>query len=321
MTAGFLQLSGMVVDIVHRVDHLPKPGEEVEARDFMITPGGGFNAMVAARRLKAPTTYGGSLGTGVFADMAAHALTELNIPAAGKGRAATDQGSCVVLVHANGERSFITHHGAERHLTVEHLNALGAQQYAYALLSGYTLYKAESARVMVPWLSSLPRPPLLVFDPGPTVAEIAPDALQPALDRADWISANLHEAQYLTKASTAAEAAAQLSKGRTGALVRVGAEGCWLADGLGSRHIPGFAVNAIDSNGAGDTHAGACIAALMAAASPDQAATIANAAAALSTTKLGPATAPGWADIIALLEATGRSASLPATIETSNRGS
>jgi sugar/nucleoside kinase (ribokinase family) len=321
MSGGFLQLSGIVMDIVHRIDHLPQPGEEVEARDFMITPGGGFNAMVAARRLNAPVTYGGTLGTGNFAAMAAHALAELNIPTAATMRATADQGSCVVLVHPNGERSFITHHGAERQLSTAHLDALDAPRYAYALLSGYTLYKAESARVMVPWLSSLPRPPLLVFDPGPTIPDIPLDALRPALARADWISANLAEAQFLTNTGNAAEAAEQLSKGRSGALVRVGAQGCWMADGSGPRHIPGFAVKAIDSNGAGDTHTGAFIAALMAAASPDQAATVANAAAALSTTKLGPATAPGWADIIALLEATGRSASLPAAIGTSNRGS
>ena len=50
MSGGLLQLSGVVVDLVHQVDHLPAPGEEVETPTFQMTAGGGFNAMAAARR-------------------------------------------------------------------------------------------------------------------------------------------------------------------------------------------------------------------------------------------------------------------------------
>ena len=52
--------------------------------------------------------------------------------------------------------------------------------------------------------------------------------------------------------------------------------GCWLAASDGVRHVVGFKVDAIDSNGAGDTHDGAFIAALLAGAGPTDAATIAN---------------------------------------------
>ncbi|HEX9518227.1 MAG TPA: PfkB family carbohydrate kinase, partial [Streptosporangiaceae bacterium] len=48
----------------------------------------------------------------------------------------------------------------------------------------------------------------------------------------------------------------------------------------------------VDTNGAGDTHSGAFIAALAAGAAEIAAARSANAAAALSVTRRGPATAP-----------------------------
>jgi sugar/nucleoside kinase (ribokinase family) len=51
-------------------------------------------------------------------------------------------------------------------------------------------------------------------------------------------------------------------------------------------------VRAIDANGAGDTHAGVFIAALARGTAPPAAARRANAAAALSVTRPGPATAP-----------------------------
>ena len=62
MSGSLLQLSGIVVDLVHRVDHLPAPGEEVETSEFRMTAGGGFNAMAAARRMGVHVSYGGMLG-------------------------------------------------------------------------------------------------------------------------------------------------------------------------------------------------------------------------------------------------------------------
>jgi sugar/nucleoside kinase (ribokinase family) len=69
------------------------------------------------------------------------------------------------------------------------------------------------------------------------------------------------------------------------------------AAGAGPVHVPGFAVTAIDTNGAGDTHTGTFIAALARGADVRSAARIANAAAAFSVTRRGPATAPTEAEL------------------------
>jgi sugar/nucleoside kinase (ribokinase family) len=76
-------------------------------------------------------------------------------------------------------------------------------------------------------------------------------------------------------------------------LVRTGPGGCLIArPGAGVVAVPGFAVDVVDTNGAGDAHSGAFIAALAAGAADTAAARRANAAAALSVTRRGPATAP-----------------------------
>lgn len=293
MSEGLLQLSGIVVDMVHRVDHLPAPGEEVETDDVIMTAGGGFNAMLAAKRQGASVTYGGTLGTGPFADLVARRLDAEGIAAAVTTRASRDQGTCCVIVDGKGERSFISCHGAERQVTAAHLAALETEAYDWALLTGYSLYKAESAAAFVPWLAGLRPPPALLFDPGPIVADIPKPALEVVMKRAQWVSANGSEARVLTGEDAPAKAAEILARGRDGALVRMGAEGCWLAFGGEVHHIAGFTVDAIDTNGAGDTHDGAFVAALIAGHAPVEAATLANAAAALSTTRVGPATSPG----------------------------
>ena len=96
MTGGLLQLSGIVIDLVHRIDHLPAPGEEVETSEFMMTAGGGFNAMAAARRMGAQVTYGGMMGEGPLAEIARHRLSEEGIAIATTQRAAIDQGKAVI---------------------------------------------------------------------------------------------------------------------------------------------------------------------------------------------------------------------------------
>jgi sugar/nucleoside kinase (ribokinase family) len=65
--------------------------------------------------------------------------------------------------------------------------------------------------------------------------------------------------------------------------------------------VPGFKVEAVDSNGAGDAHAGVFVAGLARGLSAVEAARRANAAAALAVTRWGPATSPGTAEVDALV--------------------
>ena len=67
---------------------------------------------------------------------------------------------------------------------------------------------------------------------------------------------------------------------------------CWLFPQRTPSRCPASTVTELDSNGAGDTHTGAFIAALATGADARQAARRANAAAAFSVTRRGPATAP-----------------------------
>lgn len=303
MKRGLLQMSGVVVDFVHRVDRLPAPGEEVEARTAELVAGGGFNAMVAAKRFGADVAYGGALGVGPFAELARAALAAAGIPTLQRGRAAIDQGVCIVLVDASGERSFVTRHGAERAATAAELAAIPAADYDWILLSGYSLYHPLSADVFADWLDALPRGPRLFFDPGPVVGGIGKVRLARALARADWVSANRREAEILTGRSDPAEAVEALAVGREGALARDGAAGCWLAHGdRKAERLAGFVVEPFDTTGAGDAHDGAFIAASLGGRSPRDAAILANAAAAISVTRTGPATAPTLSETLEFVE-------------------
>jgi len=87
-------------------------------------------------------------------------------------------------------------------------------------------------------------------------------------------------------------------------LVRTGPGGCLIGRPDGEVvHVPGFRVQVLDTTGAGDAHSGALIAALAAGAAETAAARTANAAAALSVTRPGPATAPTGEELARFLAA------------------
>ena len=70
---------------------------------------------------------------------------------------------------------------------------------------------------------------------------------------------------------------------------------------MATHRVPGFDVSVVDTNGAGDAHAGAFLAALAAGFPRAQAARRANAAAAIAVTRAGPATGPTASELDAFL--------------------
>lgn len=304
MTGRLIQVSGVIVDLVYRVDAVPAPGTEAIVHGFAIAAGGGFNAMVAARRMGAAVAHAGTLGTGPFADIAAAALAREGIAQMGTRLSGRDQGLCTVLIDAAGERSFIAAEGADGVLTDADLARLRPGAEDWLLLSGYALHYAGSRAALVRWLAA--RPPRLVFDPSPVIAAIPEAARQAALAAALWITANREEGAVLTGLADPGAMAAALARGRPaggGAILRDGANGCHIALAGGpARHLPGFPVRAVDTNGAGDAHTGAFIARLIAGDDPERAAHLANVCAALSTTQEGPSTAPDLTTVLAAMD-------------------
>ena len=197
------------------------------------------------------------------------------------------------MIDQDGERTFIASDGAEGHVTQKDLSGINFADFEWALLSGYALHYPNSRGALSDWLRKDTGPLRLVFDPAPIVAALAQDVVQAALARAEWVSANLHEATILTGCSDPTAAAKALAANRAGgAVVRNGAAGCVLCTAEICVEIPPFNVQAIDTNGAGDAHIGSFIAHLSQTGDPSGAASFANVAAALSTTVKGPASAP-----------------------------
>jgi ribokinase len=302
VTGRLIHTGQVVMDLVMRVPALPERGGDVLARDTTLTPGGGFNVMVAAARSGASVTYAGAHGSGRFSDQARAALAAEGIAVAQQPAPGEDLGLCVVMVDDEGERTFVTSTGAEGRLHPEQLASVAVAPADLVYVTGYSLMHEENRAALLRWLPGTPAP--VLFDPGPLAAEIPGEVLAALLPGLAVLSCNASEARALSGGDSSEAAALNLAvrlSAGAAVVVRDGPGGCLLARDGGVRRIEGFPVKAVDTNGAGDTHCGVLAAELLRGTVLEVAARRANAAAALSVQRNGPATAPSQAEVDAFL--------------------
>ena len=303
-----LHTGQVIIDLVMAVEKLPQIGGDVLAQSAGFEAGGGFNVMAAAVRNGLPVVYLGRHGTGRFGDLAREAMKIEGIQLGISTPAPRDTGLCVALTDASAERSFISYIGAEGEVTLEDLNSVAAESGDYVYVSGYSLLHEGKAQALLDWTLALPATVNVVFDPGPLVESPDADLMQALLPRIDVWTSNSVEALRFTGAADIGEAldrlAGHLSE-KVLMVVRDGPQGCWIHQADERRHVPGFAVKAVDSNGAGDAHAGMFVAGLAQGLSAHEAARRANAAAALAVTRWGPATSPGATEVDAFIRESG----------------
>jgi ribokinase len=99
------------LDLVARVEHLPRPGETVTDADLARVPGGkGANQAVAAARLGADVTFVGAVGEDELAEQALAGLREAGVDVRlGHG---SQTGVALILVDAEGENQIVVAPGA-----------------------------------------------------------------------------------------------------------------------------------------------------------------------------------------------------------------
>lgn len=305
MPSRLLHTGQVVVDLVMALDALPKSGGDVLASSARFEAGGGFNVMAAARRNGMPVVYLGRHGTGQFGDLARQAMLAEGIEFSALPSEEQDTGLSVALIEPSAERSFISYVGAEGGLSKADLNRVQVQAHDCVYVSGYSLLHAAKVQSLLGWLLDLPASVNVAFDPGPLVH--SPDAaqVQRLLPRLNVWSSNCEEALRFTRCETIGQALDRLGEllpDDALIVVRDGPQGCWVRQHQQTRQVHGFPVQAIDTNGAGDAHAGVLLANLAAGLGWEQAALRANAAAAIAVTRWGPATAPDAGEVDALLK-------------------
>ncbi|MEN9753379.1 MAG: hypothetical protein RL670_1070 [Actinomycetota bacterium] len=285
-----VSIGSALVDLQLFTPRLPTSGSDVLATDSLVSVGGSFNVESAAARLGLPTVHTGSIGAGPNSRLVSEALAIEGIEFAGDQISDQDVGICVTLVEPDGERSFITHTGAESVRSSQSLERLELGPLDAVYLAGYDLAYPSSRQVLSDWLLSKPfNGAAVFFDPGPLVADIDPKVIELLRQESFAITANEVETDFLGLSVN----------DRAWFVRRIGAAGCELYEqGQLKLAVPAETVTVVDTTGAGDVHTGALIASLAEAKSFADSLARANRAAAHCITRRGGASGPNAANLL-----------------------
>ena len=318
---GRVVLMGQIlVDLAVRGEALPSPGGDVWATDEGMHVGGGFNALVAARRMGAEAVSLSPIGDGPYSSLIQAALTREGITDLGPRIAGIDNGFCIAFTDRTGERTFISTKGAETMAPAsawaDFVRTMHPGDVLY--IDGYLMDHPANREAAEAALPVLPEGVRVLLDVSPVIG------IPSALPSGDVIvSMNHREAQEIAqqrgdssvhdRCREPREAArAMLSLLGRPVLVRAGAQGAYVARPSEAAtstccqdptRVPTPRVDAIDTNGAGDAHSGVLAAALAQGIPLERALLLANCAGALSTTVVGPASCPSREEIEAAADA------------------
>ena len=288
-----------LVDEVVEVAALPERGGNAVATSYSRHAGGAVNILVAAARSGADCVHAGAVGTGANGDLVRAALEADGVAISSPAVPELDTGICVVMVEPSAERTFVTTQGAERHITVESLQTAAPVAGDLVCLSGFSLV-GRTRDPLLQWVAGLDVGVVVVLDPGDAFGGLDALSQHTVLAMTTVWTSNAAEARTLTgvkvEDDSAAAVADRLPAGAV-AIVRDGPNGCQVHEAGRTAHLAGHPQEAVDTNGAGDTHTGVLLAERARGAGWLEAAERANAAGAIKVTRRGPSTAPTSAEI------------------------
>ena len=197
--AGRVVLMGQIlVDLAVRGEALPAPGGDVWASDEGMHVGGGFNALVAARRMGAQAVSLSPIGHGPYSLLIQQALQRAEITDAGPHIDGIDNGFCIAFTDQSGERTFISTRGAETRAPASAWADFTATMRPGDVLyiDGYLMDHPANRQAAQAALEALPEGVQVILDVSPVIG--IPQGL-PARDVI--VSMNHREAQQIINQS------------------------------------------------------------------------------------------------------------------------
>lgn len=295
-------------DLIIRVPRIPRAGETLLGGEFMTAAGGkGANQAVGAARSGGNVAFIARVGTDAFGDAALAGLRRdgIDLSCVRRDRRAAS-GAALIFVARNGENSIAVAGGANAKLSPADVKRAAGIIRSAALLVAQL--ETPLATVMAAAVVAVKAGVPVVLNPAP--ARPLPDRL---LELISVLTPNQTEAELLTGIRVTDDAAAARAcstlraRGVRTVILTLGSRGAYVADASGQQRVPGFKVKARDTTAAGDIFNGALAVALTERKTVRDAVRFANAAAALSVTRLGAQpSAPTRAEIDKFLERGGK---------------
>lgn len=275
-------------DMIIKMDKIPAPGETVLGGEFTIAAGGkGANQAVAAARAGGQVSFVACVGDDMFGEQALEGFAKDSIHTEYVFKDKQHPSGCaLIFVDKDGENSIAVASGANARLTPKHIDLAKDKIISSEIL----IMQLETPLDTIKYAAQLASDNgvMVILDPAP-----AQPLDENMLKHISILTPNESEAELLTGILVEDEKSADkaatylLEKGIDTVLITLGFRGTFIATEKIRELITGFKVTAVDSTAAGDVFNGALAVSLSEKMPLLDAVRFANAAAALSVTKLG----------------------------------
>lgn len=261
MGKSVLVIGSTCVDVIIRVEHLPRTEENLHPQSQQFRVGGcAYNVANILGRGGADAAFVTPVGMkGVFGP---YVLPELEKQPWSHPVILADKenGCCYCLVEASGERTFLSIHGVEYTFSPDWMAPYAGRHFDYAYVCGLEA-EEENGGALVSWLEQADVGTLL-YAPGPRGGRVPQARTDRLLRLHPLLHLNRAEAMELGQSQELREAMRNLyEKTRNALIVTLGSDGALVQESPDSvLHVPGIpGVSVVDTIGAGDAHAGAVL--------------------------------------------------------------
>jgi sugar/nucleoside kinase (ribokinase family) len=249
------------------------------------------NAVVTASHLGANCFFAGRVASDSEGSLFADDLAESNVDYIHSEKAIGVTGKCLVMVTPDADRTMATYLGISQQLSIVDVDLSALHRSEWLYIEGYMVTdsaRADTALVVANAArEGAVKIALSLSDPFVATtyrSELAALMSQPI----DLIFANRDEALAYTQQTDLDAAIAVLADCADLVVITDGARGAVVFDGNSVDVIDALVVDAVDTNGAGDTFAGAFLYSLTQERTPRESARFANYCAAAVVQQFGP---------------------------------
>ncbi|NLX54991.1 MAG: ribokinase [Planctomycetaceae bacterium] len=289
MSGKIVVIGSSNVDLIMKMSRLPQRGETITDAVFVQTFGGkGANQAVAAARAGGRVAFVNCVGDDRYGAAIRANLQEAGVDVQYVFTApGQSSGTALVMIGEGGDNYLAVAPGANYCLARTHIEQVQPLLDQAALVMLQCEIVPECLEYVIARAAERHRPIMLNLAPARTLPAHCLQALT-------YLIVNESEAEFLCgfavdSLARARDAALALrTQGPRVVVITLGAQGAYVAaDQSAVTHVPAFAVQPVDATAAGDTFCGALAAALVEGQPLARATTFANAAAAISVTRLG----------------------------------
>jgi ribokinase len=294
MPPGSVLMFGDInIDNTFMLSEFPAPGRDGYADHIEMQIGGTVcNSALVMQGLGQPTSVLGSVGDDIWSRFIFEELRKASVDSSHVViKPNTHTGLIFIAVTPNGERTMLSHRGANTAIQPEDLDQDIFDDICLLELSGYVFLRdpqRETAWRLVEMAGDRNIP--ISMDTGLDPVILAPDSIREVLPHLSVLITGGAEAERLAHANEyQSQINALLSLGPEQVAIKLGHEGAVLGWADGTLFSSAFPVNVLDTTGAGDAFSAGMLYGYLHNFSPNGSLLLANAMGGLATTVYGAA--------------------------------